>query len=107
MAITSVLNQQATIHRKALTYSDSGEPQTAWMPIAVTVACAVEVLGRRLWRGAGGWISKQTARAFFEPETDLRIEDRLIVGGETYLVAHVADAAGRGHHLEALLVKPL
>lgn len=106
MAIASVLNQRVTIQRKTVTYSVAGEPTLAWTTVATGVSCALDAVSGHLTRGTGGWVRRETIRGFFESDTDLQIEDRVIVGAEAWLVGNVTDAAGRGHHLEAVLVKP-
>ena len=106
MSIEMILNLQATVKRKTVTYSDSGDPSTSWENVETGVVCAVESAGGRLYQRPGGLVQAAQYRAFFPADTDIQAEDQVVIGSETYIVAHVTDAAGRGHHLEVALVQP-
>jgi len=106
MGIETLLNQQVTINRKTVSYSDAGDPGTTWEQVAAQVPCAIEAKAHGFHQGPGGRTVRDKYRAFFGIGTNIQVEDQVVVGSETFLVSHVMDAAGRGSHLEVALVKP-
>lgn len=103
MALASRLRHSATIERRTQgARNDYGIKAETFASIG-TVRCWYQPASRRemVEDGEGGAI-RIDGKVFMLP-TDLRESDRLVIGGTTYSIIDVHDAAGKGHHLEVMV----
>lgn len=103
MSFSTWLNTTCTIRRFTEGAADDyGQPAKSWANLATGVLCRLEpTSGKEIWIDKQLVISNFTL--FLLPAQDVTEKDEIVLGGETYNVLLVSDAAGHGHHQELAL----
>ena len=106
LAVSDFYNKTLELQRVSFVASEfSAAGVETWTDTPANVrGCIQPITGRELQQ-----YNKTTAdvshKGFFDAALDLRPMDRLVDGSTTYQVVYCFDAAGRGHHQEALLLE--
>ncbi len=98
-------NLRATIKRPTQTTSASGAVTETPVVVALDVPCARQPITENLKRYVPGDIAVCSTFFACAVSVDLRHGDRVEVGDFVDRVEALSDAAGRGHHWEAGLVR--
>lgn len=114
MTFRGLLTHRVRIERRTETIV-AGRTSLSWQVRLRDVPCQLEITAATPVRDEAGDSLLARARGWFLPESgpqprsDLVAGERVIVlspanwAGRVFLVESVVDAAGRGHHLEAVL----
>jgi len=84
--------------------SETGLPVETWLTPITDIPCRfVNRTGREAVSEARGSVVLRGQVCMLPIDTDVREGDVILSGGQSYDVKLVEDAAGAGHHLEALV----
>lgn len=115
MSLFTMLTQTCTVQRPAQAVSSAtGEVSKAtWTNAATNVLCAIQATGDSEAVEFGRRFGTVVLRAYFLPDADVRIQDRLtsvagtgaspFTGKNFEVISPVNDTSGRGNHVTCLV----
>ena len=104
--IADFYNKTVALQRVSFAESEFSAAGTeTWTNTPANVRCCIQPLFGRELESYNKTTGEVSHKAFFASGVDLRPKDRLVDGDTTYQVIACFDAAGRGHHQEALLLE--
>lgn len=107
MSYRGLLRQIVTVSRRAAAPLDGLNLEPESFAEVGEERCTLQAPKASSLRALAGVVDRPTLTGFFVQRANVRVEDRVTdsVSGRTFRVSSIEDAAGRGHHREALLVE--